>query len=163
MTTTFRIKAGRKQGGARHRENALLLTIKKGNQMSGNSDKSLFDNEVRIKGDVISFEKLVSKAGKDWAKLVIERVRKFRDEETVERYEISVFGKAMDEYAGVIKQGESIEAVCRVQADEWKGRWYVKLSLKTVDALRAAPSGDGGAQSGVRQSSSGDGDADLPF
>ena len=104
--------------------------------MSGNSDKSLIDNEVRLKGDVISFEKLVSKAGKDWAKLVIERVRKFRDEETVERYEISVFGKAMDEYAGVIKQGESIEAVCRVQADEWKGRWYVKLSLKDVKFLQ---------------------------
>lgn len=98
--------------------------------------KGLFNNEVRIKGTVLSFERLVSKAGKDWAKFTLEHIRKFKDEETPECYEISVFGKAMDGQAAHIKEHDQIEVVCRVQADEYKGRWYVKLSLKDVKFLQ---------------------------
>jgi|GEM_PF-5457240 len=98
--------------------------------------KGLFNNEVRIKGTVISFEKLVSKAGKDWAKLTLEHIRKYQNEETPERFEISVFGKAMEGQASHIKQYDQIEVVCRVQADEWKERWYMKLSLKDVKFLQ---------------------------
>ena len=98
--------------------------------------KGLFNNEVRIKGTVISFEKMVSKAGKDWAKLTLEHIRKFKDEETPERYEISVFGKVMEGQGGQIRQHDEVEVVCRVQADEWKERWYVKLLLKDVKFLQ---------------------------
>lgn len=98
--------------------------------------KGLFNNEVRIKGRVISFEKLVSKGGKDWARLTIEHIRKFKEEEIPEQYEVSVFGKAMDGQAAHIKEHDQIEVVCRVQADEYKERWYVKLSLKDVKFLQ---------------------------
>lgn len=98
--------------------------------------KGLFNNEVRIKGTVLSFERLVSKAGKDWAKFVLKRIRKFGEEEIPEHYEISIFGKAMEGQASKIKQNDEVEVVCRVQADEWKERWYVKLSLKDLKFLQ---------------------------
>lgn len=99
-------------------------------------EKGLFNNEVRIKGTVLNFEKLVSKAGKSWAKLTLEHIRKFKEEETIERYEVSVLGKAMEGQAAQIKPHDEIEVVCRVQADEWKERWYVKLLLKDVKFLQ---------------------------
>jgi len=99
-------------------------------------EKGLFNNEVRIKGTVLSFERLVSKAGKDWAKLTLEHIRKYQDEQTPERFDISVFGKAMDGQAAHIKEHDQIEVVCRVQADNYKERWYVKLSLKDVKFLQ---------------------------
>lgn len=98
--------------------------------------KGLFNNEVRIKGTVLNVEKFVSKAGKSWAKLTLEHIRKYQDEETPECYDISVFGKAMEGQAAQIKKRDQIEVVCRVQTDEWKGRWYVKLSLKDVKFLQ---------------------------
>ena len=99
-------------------------------------EKGLFNNEVRIKGTVLNFEKLVSKAGKSWAKLTLEHIRKYQDEETPECYDISVFGKAMEGQAAQIKQHDQIEVVCRLQAEEWKDRWYMKLSLKDVKFLQ---------------------------
>lgn len=99
-------------------------------------EKGLFNNEVRIKGTVLNFEKLVSKAGKSWAKLTLEHIRKYQDEETPECYDISVFGKAMEGQAAQIKQHDQIEVVCRIQAEEWKDRWYMKLSLKDVKFLQ---------------------------
>lgn len=98
--------------------------------------KGLFNNEVRIKGTVLSFEKLTSKQGRDWAKFILKRIRKFGEEEIPEHYEISIFGKAMEGQASKIKQHDEVEVVCRVQADEWKERWYVKLSLKEVKFLQ---------------------------
>lgn len=98
--------------------------------------KGLFNNEVRIKGTVLNFEKFVSKAGKSLAKLTLEHIRKFNEEETIERYEVSVFGKTMEGQAAQIKPHDEIEVVCRVKADEWKERWYVKLLLKDVKFLQ---------------------------
>jgi len=98
--------------------------------------KGLFNNEVRIKGTVISFEKLVSKAGKDWAKLTLEHIRKYQDEQTPECYDIVIFGKAMDGQAAHIKEHDQIEVVCRVQSREYKDRWYIELLLKDVKFLQ---------------------------
>lgn len=129
--------------------------------------KGLFNNEVRIKGKVLSFEKLVSKGGKEWAKLTLEHIRKFKDEETTEQYEVSVFGKAMEGQAANIRENDEIEVVCRVQADEWKERWYVKLSLKDVKFVRignrekSSPSTESGTlEVPVPEINK---DADLPF
>lgn len=128
--------------------------------------KGLFNNEVRIKGKVISFEKLVSKAGKDWAKFTLEHIRKFGEEEIFERYEISIFGKVMEGQAAQIRQNDQVEVVCRVQADEWKERWYIKLSLKDVKFIQIgnrdkAPS----TESGTREvpAPKVDEDSALPF
>lgn len=131
--------------------------------------KGLFNNEVRIKGTVVSFEKLVSKGGKDWAKFTLEHIRKFKDEETPERYEISIFGKAMEGQAANIKENDQIEVVCRMQADEWKDRWYIKLSLKDVKFLqignRDKSSHLAKTESGTREVPAPpvDDDAPLPF
>lgn len=131
--------------------------------------KGLFNNEVRIKGTVLTFEKLVSKGGKDWAKLTLEHIRKYKDEETRECYEISIFGKAMEGQAANIKEHDQIEVVCRMQADEWKDRWYIKLSLKDVKFLQI---GNRDKVSPPAQTESGtqevpappvDDDAPLPF
>lgn len=131
--------------------------------------KGLFNNEVRIKGRVISFEKLVSKGGKDWARLTLEHIRKYQDEETPECYDISVFGKAMEGQAAQIKQHDQIEVVCRIQSESYKDRWYIKLSLKSVKFLQIGDRGGNkgyDTESGTRETPAPkavEDDAPLPF
>ena len=131
--------------------------------------KGLFNNEVRIKGTVVKFEKLVSKGGKDWAKFTLEHIRKYGDEETPECYDISIFGKAMEGQGGKIKQHDQIEVVCRLQAEEYKERWYMKLSLKDVKFLQIGDRGGNKSydtESGTRETPAPkavEDDAPLPF
>ena len=137
--------------------------------MSEENDDKLFNNEVRIKGTVLSFEKKVSNAGKEWAKFTLEHIRKFKDEEIPEHYEISVFGKAMEGQGGQIKQHDQIEVVCRLQAEEYKERWYMKLSLKDVKFLQIGDRGGNKSydtESGTRETPAPkavEDDAPLPF
>lgn len=112
-------------------------------------EKGLFNNEVRIKGTVLNFEKLVSKAGKSWAKLTLEHIRKYQDEETPECYDISVFGKAMEGQAAQIKQHDQIEVVCRLQSESYKDRWYMKLSLKSVKFLQIGDRSNDSSNKGI--------------
>jgi hypothetical protein len=95
-------------------------------------NKSLFNGEVRIKGKVSSFEKLTSKAGKPYAVLVLDHIDKSFGEERLEKFTISVFAKTLEGQAAKIMEGDEIEVVCRLKAEEFKERWNLKLSLKSV-------------------------------
>lgn len=135
--------------------------------MGEENDGKLFNNEVRIKGTVISFEKKVGKSGKEWGVLILNHIRKFKEEKIPEHYEISVFSKALEGPAAQIKEDDFIEAVCRVQSEEWKERWYVKLSLKDFRFLQYADCAEGIAtESGTREvpaPKAVEDDAPLPF
>lgn len=95
-------------------------------------NKNLFNGEVRIKGKVSSFEKLTSKAGKPYAVLVLDHIDKSFGEERLEKFTISVFAKTLEGQAAKIMEGDEIEVVCRLKAEEFKERWNLKLSLKSV-------------------------------
>ena len=140
--------------------------------MSEENDDKLFNNEVRIKGTVLSFEKKVSKAGNEWGALVIQHIRKFKDEETTEHYKISVFGKAMEGQGGKIKEHDFIEVVCRLESEPSKkdnNFWFIKLSLKDVKFLQIGDRGGNKSydtESGTRETPAPkavEDDAPLPF
>lgn len=129
-------------------------------------NKSLFNGEVRIKGKVSSFEKLTSKAGKPYAVLVLDHIDKSFGEERLEKFTISVFAKTLEGQAAKIMEGDEIEVVCRLKSEEFKERWYMKLSLKDVKFLQIGERNKTqNTESGTREVSAPpvEEDANLPF
>lgn len=128
----------------------------------------LFPNQTIIEGAIASLEVKPTKAGGQFAVLRVKKETEYKGKKYGHEYEIAAFSKAFDEgvVASGVKEGDHIQAKCWVQSSEYKGRWFLKLTLISLTITQvsgeqhkeSAPADTTAADMAVPEE-----DAGLPF
>lgn len=119
--------------------------------------------KAEIRGKISEVNKLESKAGKPFLKIVFHVAppawMQAADDEPVE---VTVFGRAVDLFSD-LRPGHTATAICRVQGRAWQDRYYVSLigeDLRDVEGAAQPPAQP--AQDWPQSQPQG-GDDDVPF